>query len=154
MSPVTVAVHGLHLRSKATGWAYVRDDGLWVMGGFVQASSGIGELMAVLMLLRDYPEGELAVQSSSKYLVGACETWKGAWQRRGYVKGDGESVTNMRFVAPIHHALDREPGRVEFAKVPDHAEEGRFPLHDTAVKFARQAAMICEKKGVEVLYRA
>lgn len=147
-----VGTHGWCVRNPngATGWSYAMEGQVWASGGLVRGSTVVGELMSVLMLLRAYPDLDMTIQSSSSYLVGACSLWKDSWQHKGYIKGDGQRLSNLKFIIPIHHLLDTSPAEIEFVKVPDKGDIERFPLHSLAAQRARKAAFKAQNNGVEV----
>src|ERR1700712_5692825 len=72
-----------------TGWAYVGQDGRYSFGGRAAGTNQIGELMAILTVLRDFPGRPLEIQSDSAHAIGWSSTWKVGWQRAGYVRKSG-----------------------------------------------------------------
>lgn len=150
---IEVAVNGYCLRNPggATGWAYVFEDQQWRAGGIVRGTTQVGELLAVLMLLKEFPSTDMIIQSNSGYVVGACTAWKRSWQRKNYLKDDGTRRPNSQILIPIHHLLDISRADIQFVKVPDRNVDDRFPLHKQASQFSRRAAMLSKQKGIEVI---
>lgn len=148
-----VATNGYCVRNPggATGWSYVFEDHRWQAGGLVRGTTMVGELMAVLMLLKQFPDEDLTIQTNSSYIVGACTMWKRSWQRNGYIRDDGTKRPNTQFLIPIHHLLDTAKGDIEFVKVPDRDVNNKYPFHAVAIKKAKKAALLAKEKGVESL---
>lgn len=150
-----VGTDGSCLRNKPgggpTGWAYAFNDQEWKAGGLLRGTNQVGELMAVFMLLRDFPTIELTIQTDSKYVIGACETWKRSWQRKDYIGSNGNKLSNLNLIIPIHHLIDSREEKVTFQKVPGHDKLNRFPLNTLSDELARSAAHKARYKQVEVL---
>ena len=147
-----VAINGFCQRNPSgpTGWSYVFRNGQWAAGGLVRGNTQVGELLAVLMLLKHFPDRDLKIVTQSSYIIGACTSWKRSWQRNGYLRDDGTRRPNSQFIIPIHHLLDKSEYTIEFVKAPDHGLE-KHPLSAQANKYARMAAEDAKQKGVEVL---
>ena len=127
-----------------TGWAYINQDGRYSYGGRPVGTNQIGELMAILTVLRHHPEQALEIQSDSAYAIGCSSTWKVGWQRAGYVRKTGP-IANLDIIREIHQLLDQRPTPVTFVKVKAHLrDETVHPLNvradDLAGRGARAAA--------------
>ncbi len=117
------------------GWAWYVDDDRWAAGGWAHGTNNMGELMAVLDLLRQTRGEELKVLCDSQYAINCCTKWIPGWKRRGWRKADGQPVLNIDLLKE----LDRElAGRtVTFDWVKGHAGD---PLNEKADDLARAAA--------------
>lgn len=117
------------------GWAWYVDEDRWAAGGWAHGTNNMGELMAVLDLLRQTHGEELRVLCDSQYAINCCTKWITGWKRRGWRKADGQQVLNIDLLKE----LDRElSGRsVDFEWVKGHAGH---PLNEKADERARAAA--------------
>ena len=139
---LTVGTDGSCLRNPngPTGWAYVCDDGRYGCGGRTVGTNQIGELMAILTVLRDFVDQPLEIQSDSAYAIGCASTWKTGWQRAGYVRKTGP-IANLDIIREIHHRLDSRSSEVRFVKVKAHlSDETVHPLNVRADELAGRAA--------------
>ncbi len=111
------------------GWAWYVDDDRWASGGWPRGTNNMGELMAVLDLLRQTAgaRDDLLVYCDSLYVINTITQWMAGWKRRGWRKKDGHPVLNVDLV----RALDEEmAGRsVRFEWVKGHAGH---PLNEAA----------------------
>ena len=121
---LTFGTDGSCLRNPdgPTGWAFICDDGTFAYGGRPSGTNQVGELMAILMVLRHHQEAHLEIQSDSAYAIGCSSTWKTGWQRAGYVRRTGP-IANLDIIMEIHDLLDTRPGRVTFVKVKAHLRD-------------------------------
>jgi ribonuclease HI len=119
------------------GWAWYVDDERWAAGGWPRATNNIGELTAVLELLRA-TEGEsepLHILCDSQYAIKACTEWLAGWKRKGWRKADGKPVLNVEIIKQLDEALQ---GRVvTFEWVKGHANH---PMNEAADARARAAS--------------
>lgn len=139
---LTVGTDGSCLRNPngPTGWAYVCDDGRYGSGGRAVGTNQIGELMAILTVLRDFADQPLRIESDSAYAIGCSSTWKPAWQRAGYVRKAGP-IANLDIIREIHRRLDARDVDVRFVKVKAHlTDESVHPLNVRADELAGRAA--------------
>ena len=139
---LTFGTDGSCLRNPdgPTGWAYICDDGRYSYGGRAAGTNQIGELMAILTVLRDHPEGTLEIQSDSAYAIGCSSTWKVGWQRAGYVRKTGP-IANLDIIREIHQLLDTRGAPVRFVKVKAHLrDESVHPLNVRADDLAGRGA--------------
>lgn len=120
------------------GWAWYVDDGHWASGGWPRGTNNMGELMAVLELLRatavdaDQP---LRILCDSQYVINSVTTWMPGWKRKGWRKRDGKPVLNVELLKAIDEAL---VGRdVAFEWVRGHAGHR---MNEAADARARAAA--------------
>lgn len=124
------------------GWGWFVDDGRWACGGWPRGTNNMGELMAVLDLLRqsaDDPQ-DLRIFCDSKYVIDAVTTWMPGWKRRGWRKADGSPVLNLDLIQPIDvlMAARKAAGRrVDFVWVKGHAGHR---LNEQADRLANGAA--------------
>lgn len=111
------------------GWAWFVDEDRWASGGWPRGTNNMGELMAVLDLLRQTKgaSDDLLVYCDSLYVINTITQWMAGWKRRGWRKKDGKPVLNVDLVK----ALDEEmtDRRVRFEWVKGHAGH---PLNEAA----------------------
>ncbi len=123
-----------------TGWAYYAQDGRYSFGGRAVGTNQIGELLAILAVLRDFPDQPLEIQSDSAYAIGCSSTWKAGWQRAGYVRKTGP-IANLDIIVSIHELLDTRRAPVVFVKVKAHLrDETVHPLNVRADELAGRGA--------------
>lgn len=119
------------------GWAWYVDDDRWAAGGWPHGTNNMGELTAVLDLLRQtaHLDHDLVVHCDSLYVIKSITLWMPGWKRRGWRKGDGKPVLNLE----IMQALDRAMAgrRVDFRWVKGHAGHR---LNEAADRLANGAA--------------
>lgn len=152
-APLTFGTDGSCLRNPngPTGWAYVCDDGRYCCGGRTSGTNQIGELLAILCVLRDFPEGPLQIQSDSAYAIGCSSTWKSGWQSAGYLRKAGP-IANLDIIREIHQLLDSRAADVQFVKVKAHLlDESVHPLNVRADELAGRGARGAERSGADVL---
>jgi ribonuclease HI len=135
---ITAAADGSSLSNPGpAGWAWYVADDCWAAGGWPHGTNNMGELMAVLDLLRQTSRADqaLLVLCDSQYAINVCTAWLPAWKRRGWRKADNQPIQNLDLV----QALDQELAgrRVEFQWVKGHAGH---PLNEAADSRARAAA--------------
>ncbi|MDK7699185.1 ribonuclease H family protein [Cutibacterium avidum] len=119
------------------GWAWYIDDDTWAAGGWPRGTNNMGELMAVLDLLRSTGGlGEpLTILCDSQYAINCCTKWMPGWKRKGWRKADGKPVLNRDLLEQIDVQLR---GRdVTFEWVKGHAGHA---LNEAADVRARAAA--------------
>ncbi len=134
-----------------TGWAYVGRDGKYSLGGRTAGTNQIGELMAILTVLRDFPGRPLEIQSDSAYAIGCSSTWKVGWQRAGYVRKTGP-LANLGIIREIHELLDTRGAPTSFVKVKAHlTDETVHPLNVRADQLAGRGARAAQIAGAEVV---
>lgn len=139
---LTVGTDGSCLRNPngPTGWAYICDDGRYGAGGRVSGTNQVGELMAILTVLRDLAHEPLRIESDSAYAIGCSSTWKPGWQRAGYARKAGP-IANLDIIREIHDLLDARATQVQFVKVKAHLrDESVHPLNVRADELAGRAA--------------
>lgn len=149
---LTFGTDGSCLRNPdgPTGWAYICDDGTFTYGGRPSGTNQIGELMAILTVLRHHPEASLEIQSDSAYAIGCSSTWKSGWQRAGYVRKTGP-IANLDIIMEIHDLLDNRAGTVTFVKVKAHLrDESVHPLNVRADDLAGRGARAAQTARHEV----
>jgi ribonuclease HI len=149
---LTFGTDGSCLRNPdgPTGWAYICDDGTFTYGGRPSGTNQIGELMAILTVLRHHPDQRLEIQSDSAYAIGCSSTWKVGWQRAGYVRKTGP-IANLDIIKEIHALLDSRAGTVTFVKVKAHLrDESVHPLNVRADDLAGRGARAAQEARCEV----
>ena len=122
------------------GWAWYVDEGCWASGGWPRGTNNMGELMAVLDLLRQtaHVDDDLLVYCDSTYVINVVTKWMTGWKRKGWRKGDGKPVMNVDIIQAIDVALHAGQGRrVQFEWVKGHAGH---PLNEEADKRAVAAS--------------
>ena len=121
-----------------TGWAWYVDDTRWAAGGWAHGTNNMGELMAVLDLLRQTEPRraeELLVLCDSQYVINSVTRWSPGWKRRGWRKADGRPVQNLELLQGIDSAMAGRQVRFEWVK--GHAGHD---LNEAADLRARAAA--------------
>ena len=135
---ITAAVDGSSLSNPGpAGWAWYIDDDHWAAGGWKLGTNNMGELMAVLDLLRATAESgqPLRVLCDSQYVINSVTKWMPGWKRRGWRKADGKPVLNLDLLKALDEALvDRD---VTFEWVKGHAGH---EMNEAADDRARAAA--------------
>ncbi|PIF03902.1 MAG: hypothetical protein CSA63_01260 [Propionibacterium sp.] len=137
--PIVAAADGSSLSNPGpAGWAWYIDDEHWAAGGWELGTNNMGELMAVLDLLRAtehlHPR-PLHILSDSQYVINAATKWLPGWKRKGWRKADGKPVLNRDLLEPLDTAMQ---GRsVTFEWVRGHAGH---ELNEAADIRARAAA--------------
>lgn len=134
---ITAAVDGSSLGNPGpTGWAWVIDQNNWRAGGFPSGTNNIGELTALLELLKATPAAEpLVVLADSQYVINSVTKWMPGWKRRGWRKADGKPVKNREILEQLDQQLQGRQIRFEWVK--GHAGH---PLNEAADTYAREAA--------------
>jgi ribonuclease HI len=138
---ITAAVDGSALGNPGPGgWAWVVDAGCWDAGGWPRATNNLGELTAVLELLRataaaGRADEPLHVLADSQYAINVITKWRHGWRKRGWRKADKKPIANLETI----QAIDREIAEraVTFEWVRGHAGH---PLNEMADERARGAA--------------
>ncbi|MGK4218314.1 RNase H family protein [Kocuria marina] len=120
------------------GWAWYIDPTSWRAGGWAHGTNNMGELTAVLDLLRSTrhrADEPLKVLCDSQYVINSVTKWMPGWKKKGWKKRDGKPVLNVE----IMKALDEElAGRdVSFEWVKGHAGH---ELNEAADERARAMA--------------
>lgn len=120
------------------GWAWYIDPDRWACGGWAHGTNNMGELTAVLDLLRQTADvdDELLVYCDSMYVINSLTKWMPGWKRKGWRKGDGKPVLNVEIMKELDAAL---AGRwVKFEWVKGHSGH---PLNEEADRLANAAAV-------------
>ncbi|MFN8099004.1 MAG: ribonuclease HI family protein [Dermatophilaceae bacterium] len=125
-----------------TGWGWFVDAGTWASGGWAHGTNNIGELTAVLDLLRQSAstEEDLLVYCDSTYVINSITKWLPGWKRRGWVKADGKPVQNLELMKALDEAMTGR--RVRFAWVKGHSGHD---LNEAADRLANAAALACKE---------
>lgn len=126
----------------AMGWAWVdHETGEKESGGCRQGTNQVGELTAVLMALRRFKEGDLLIETDSRYAIGCSRDWVKAWKKRGWKKNDGSSIKNLPLIQAIEKEISQRSGSVEFAWVKGHAGDAFNEIADSlASGYAKDVA--------------
>ena len=135
---ILAAVDGSSLANPGpSGWAWYIDDAHWAAGGWPKGTNNMGELMAVLDLLRATAglEEPLRILCDSQYAINCCTRWIPAWKKRGWRKADNKPVLNLDLLKDLDAELAGR--RVSFQWVKGHAGH---PLNEKADDLARAAA--------------
>ncbi len=133
-----------------SGWGWYVDADHWAAGGWARGTNNMGELMAVLDLLRQSAElpDDLRVHCDSRYVIDAVTKWTPGWKARGWRRADGQPVLNLELIQAIDEAMTarRKAGRkVEFVWVKGHAGH---PLNEAADRLANGAATAYQNGSV------
>ncbi len=121
------------------GWAWYIDDDCWSAGGWPHGTNNMGELTAVLELLRQSEhlrEEPLTVFCDSKYVINSITKWMQNWKRKGWKKADGSPVQNLEIMKALDAALAGR--RVKFEWVKGHSGHA---LNEAADERANAAAL-------------
>lgn len=121
------------------GWAWYIDDDRWARGGWPLGTNNMGELMAVLDLLRQTRglSDRLHVLCDSQYVINSVTKWMPGWKRRGWKKGDGKPVLNVDLMQQLDAELR---GRnVTFEWVKGHAGHTMNEAADSLANGAARA---------------
>lgn len=124
------------------GWAWYMDEQNWSAGALEESTNNVGELLAVLDLLRQTrgTQEDLRIFADSQYVINALTKWRFAWKRKGWKKGDGKPVANREIMEALDEELEyaRKKGRkVEFEWVRGHNDHN---MNERADDLARGAA--------------
>lgn len=139
---ITAAADGSSLGNPGpTGWGWYVDEGRWAAGGQPLGTNNIGELAAVVDLLRQ-SEGvdELLILCDSQYVINSATKWMAGWKRKGWRKADGKPVMNRELLEELDRLLAARKatgGVVRFEWVRGHAGH---PLNEAADRLANGAA--------------
>lgn len=100
------------------GWAWYVDEDSWAAGGWPHGTNNMGELMAVLDLLRATAglDVELRVLCDSTYVIKAVTEWMPGWKRRGWKKADGKPVLNQDLLRELDAAMQGRDVTFEWVK--------------------------------------
>lgn len=138
---ITAAVDGSALGNPGpAGWAWVVSEDCWDSGGWDHGTNNLGELTAVLQLLRATAEAGLGeeplhVLADSQYAINTVTKWRHGWKKRGWQKADKKPIKNLDVVKALDEAMQ---GRtVTFEWVRGHAGHA---LNERADDLARAAA--------------
>lgn len=135
---ITAAADGSSLGNPGpAGWAWYVDDDCWASGGWPVGTNNMGELMAVLDLLRQtaHVEEPLHVLCDSQYAINVISKWTTGWKKRGWKKADGKPVLNADLVKQLDEAMQGR--RVTFEWVRGH---NGHDMNEAADLRARAAA--------------
>ena len=124
------------------GWAWFVDGDRWAAGGWKHGTNNMGELMAVLDLLRQTRDAQddLLVFCDSQYVINSLTKWMPSWKRRGWKKADGKPVLNVELLQDLD--VELKGRRITFEWVKGHAGH---ELNEAADARARAAATAFQK---------
>ena len=138
---ITAAVDGSSLGNPGpAGWAWMVSEDCWDAGGWPSGTNNLGELNAVLELLKATAQAglaneELHILADSQYAINVISKWSPGWKKRGWVKADKKPIKNLELIQEIDRAMQ---GRiVTFEWVKGHAGH---PLNERADDAARSCA--------------
>ena len=142
---ITAAADGSALGNPGpSGWAWYVDDSRWDAGGWKHATNNIGELTAVLELLRAtaHVDDDLLILCDSQYVINCVSKWMPGWKKKGWRKADGKPVINVELLKEIDAAIVGRRFRFEWVK--GHAGH---PLNEAADVRARAASEAYARGG-------
>jgi ribonuclease HI len=116
---ITAAADGSALGNPGpAGWAWYVDDEHWDAGGWKHATNNLGELTAVLELLRAtaHLDDDLLILCDSQYVINSVTKWMPGWKKKGWRKGDGKPVMNLEVLQQLDAALVGRRYRFEWVK--------------------------------------
>ncbi len=127
------------------GWAWYIDSDRWASGGWPRGTNNMGELTAVLELLRSTAgvDDDLLVYCDSMYVINSLTKWMPGWKRKGWRKGDGKPVLNVEIMKALDEALRGRSVRFEWVK-----GHSGHPLNEEADRLANAAAVACREGRV------
>lgn len=147
---LTVAVDGsCHLNTtegvnSPTGWAWFAEDGRFAYAGVEDGTNNVGELLAILNVLIEFPNTPLVIQADSAYAIGCASTWAEGWSKKGWLNSKKEVVANLEIVKSIFalmQARKSEGVPVRFQKVKAHlADATIWPLNAAVDELAGLAS--------------
>ena len=120
------------------GWGWYVDADRWACGGWPHGTNNMGELTAVLDLLKQTADldDELLVYCDSTYVINSITKWMPGWKRKNWRKGDGKPVQNVEIMKALDAAMQGR--RVRFEWVKGHAGH---ELNEEADRLANGAAV-------------
>ncbi|HQE32711.1 MAG TPA: ribonuclease H, partial [Propionibacteriaceae bacterium] len=133
---ITAAADGSSLSNPGpAGWAWYVSDDCWAAGGWKVGTNNMGELMAVLDLLRQ-TRGvtDLTILCDSQYAIKCCTEWLPGWKRRGWKKADGKPVLNQDLLKELDKELAGRAPRFQWVR--GHAGHA---MNEKADELARAA---------------
>lgn len=137
---IVAAADGSSLSNPGpAGWAWYISDDAWAAGGWDHGTNNMGELMAVLDLLRStaHLDEPLKVLCDSQYVINSLTKWMPGWKRKGWRKGDGKPVLNVELMKELDAEL---AGRdVTFEWVKGHAGHAMNEAADVRARAAATA---------------
>lgn len=114
-------------------------------GGATNGTNQIGELCAVLMVLRAHPGPEpLLIESDSQYAINCSTKWLKGWKKNGWRNSQKQPVKNVEVIKAIDAEIAKRPGPVDFKWVKGHAGNAGNELVD---ELARTYAQECRKRS-------
>ena len=144
---ITAAADGSALGNPGpAGWAWYIDDRAWAAGGWPHGTNNMGELKAVLELLRatSHIDDDLHILCDSQYVINSVTKWMPGWKKKGWRKGDGKPVMNLDLLQEIDEAIAGRRYRFEWVKghmghVLNEAADSRARAAAEAYQRGRQA---------------
>lgn len=140
---ITAAVDGSALGNPGpAGWAWVVSETCWDAGGWAHGTNNLGELTAVLELLRatrtaGFAEEPLHVLADSQYAINVVTKWSRSWKKKGWVKADKKPIANLEVIRAIDSEIAGRP--VTFEWVRGHAGHAMNEMADDRARGAAEA---------------
>lgn len=140
---IIVATDGSSLGNPGpAGWAWYIDQENWRAGALEESTNNVGELLAVLDLLKATREvdDDLLIYADSQYVINALTKWRFNWKKKGWKKADGKPVANRDIIEELDKELNdrqRSGRRVKFEWVRGHADH---KMNEKADDYARGAS--------------
>ena len=140
---ITAAVDGSSLGNPGpAGWAWVISADVWDAGGWPSGTNNMGELTAILELLRATAEAgladeELHILADSQYAINCITKWMPGWKKRGWKKADKSPVKNREILEELDAALVGRKRTFEWVK--GHAGHQMNELADDHARGAAEA---------------
>lgn len=124
------------------GWAWVdQETGERESGGCRKGTNQVGELTAILMALRRFKDGDLLIETDSRYAIGCSRDWMESWKKRGWRKSDGSGIKNLPLIQAIETEISQRSGSVKFKWIKGHAGNAFNEAADSlASSYAREVA--------------
>lgn len=147
---------GKYLR-EAGGWAFVRlnngNEECSQSGGCPLTTNNEMELYAIYASILDFldnanQDDSLIICSDSAYCINIYTSWARGWQRRGWVKGDGKPIQNLKIIKATWELMEKI-NDLQFKKVKGHSRDN---FNRKADVLAVRAKKIAKKTGKTIGY--
>ncbi|EEH64429.1 ribonuclease HI [Gleimia coleocanis DSM 15436] len=137
---IIAAADGSALKNPGpTGWAWAIDESTWRAGGFKHGTNNIGELYAVLDLLKStaHLDEPLHILADSRYVIDSMTKWIHGWKRKDWKKADGSPVLNVELIQEIDALMQGR--KVTFEWVRGHSGHDMNEFVDEKARAAATA---------------
>ena len=138
---------GKYLR-EAGGWAFIllknNEEIASQSGGCPLTTNNEMELYAIYASVKNFleisgPGDSLVICSDSAYCINIFERWIYGWQKRGWRKGDGKPIQNLKLIQAIWKMMGKVDN-ITFKKVKGHSNNRLNVKVDRLAVEAKKAA--------------